>query len=242
MPENDDKPIAYEAYEALAGSYAARVDEKPENAFLERPATLSLLPDLDGLRVLDCGCGPGVYAELMLGRGAEVVALDASPKMLEHARKRTGGKAELHLADMGKPLDFLAAGSFDLVLCALSLDYVGDWEKTFGEFYRILKKGGLLVFSSEHPMMKFRFADTDDYFKAGVTEVAWKGFDVEVDMLSYYRPLCGMFDALWKSGFVVERFLEPRPTGEFRERDARTYEKLRRFPGFLCIRARKIPK
>ncbi|WP_279387450.1 hypothetical protein [Rubrobacter taiwanensis] len=43
MSGGDNRTVALEAY--------------------ERPATLSLLPDVAGKRVLDAGCGPGVYSE-----------------------------------------------------------------------------------------------------------------------------------------------------------------------------------
>jgi len=53
-----DKPIALDAYESLAEAYAAVVKTKAHNAYYERPATLSLLPDVKNKRVLDAGCGP----------------------------------------------------------------------------------------------------------------------------------------------------------------------------------------
>jgi 2-polyprenyl-3-methyl-5-hydroxy-6-metoxy-1,4-benzoquinol methylase len=59
VTDRDTRPIALEAYEELAESYAALVDTKPHNALYERPATLSLLPEVRGKRVLDAGCGPG---------------------------------------------------------------------------------------------------------------------------------------------------------------------------------------
>jgi 2-polyprenyl-3-methyl-5-hydroxy-6-metoxy-1,4-benzoquinol methylase len=65
---NDD-PIALDAYETLAEAYASVIDTKPHNAYYERPATLSLLPEVRGKRVLDAACGPGVYAEWLLSRG-----------------------------------------------------------------------------------------------------------------------------------------------------------------------------
>ena len=40
--------VAFKAYEKLADSYAELVDSKPHNAFLEMPATLSLLSDVEG--------------------------------------------------------------------------------------------------------------------------------------------------------------------------------------------------
>lgn len=64
-----DPPIALEAYETLADAYAEAIDTKPHNAYYERPATLSLLPEVAGKRVLDAGCGPGAYAEWLLDRG-----------------------------------------------------------------------------------------------------------------------------------------------------------------------------
>lgn len=70
----EEEPIALEAYEKLAERYAALIDTKAENAYYERPATLSLLPDVKGKRVLDAGCGSGLYSEWLLDHGAEVEA------------------------------------------------------------------------------------------------------------------------------------------------------------------------
>ncbi len=66
----DPRPIALDAYETLAGSYAVLASSKPHNAYYERPATLLLLgKSQEGNRVLDAGCGPGIYAELWVGKG-----------------------------------------------------------------------------------------------------------------------------------------------------------------------------
>jgi hypothetical protein len=51
-----NNPLAYEAYQELADAYAAKIDTKPHNAYYDRPALLSLLPDLEGKKVLDAGC------------------------------------------------------------------------------------------------------------------------------------------------------------------------------------------
>ena len=61
----------------LAEAYSAKVETKAHNALYERPATLSLLPPVKGKRVLDAGCGPGVTAQWLVDRGAEVVGFDA---------------------------------------------------------------------------------------------------------------------------------------------------------------------
>ena len=85
------------AYTALADAYAARIGTKAHNAFYERPATLTLVPEVAGKTVLDAGCGPGVYTEWLLNKGAKVVAFDANERMLFplflciRARKTVGG-------------------------------------------------------------------------------------------------------------------------------------------------------
>ena len=146
-----DGPIARDAYDELAAAYAAAVDTKPHNAYYERPATLSLLPEVSGRRVLDAGCGSGVYSEWLLAHGAEVVGIDASPRMVDFARERTGGKATCHVADLGAPLPFLERESFDIVVSPLVLEYIADWRAVFAEFHRILRPAGHVVFSVTHP-------------------------------------------------------------------------------------------
>jgi ubiquinone/menaquinone biosynthesis C-methylase UbiE len=142
MSDQKEKPIAQEAYDALAEAYAALVDTKPHNAYDERPATLSLLPDVRGRQVLDAGWGPGVYAEWLADRGAQVVAFDASEKMVELARKRLGDRAQVVQANLERSLDFVPDGSIDIVISPLVMDYVKDWSRVFGEFYRVSAGGG----------------------------------------------------------------------------------------------------
>jgi SAM-dependent methyltransferase len=127
MAGKGHEPAGREAYEKLADSFSARASTKPHNAYYERPATLSLLGDVGGKRVLDAGCGPGIYAEEFVGRGAEVVGFDASGRMVGLATERLRGRAEISLANLEEPLAWLGNESFDLVVSALAMGYVEDW-------------------------------------------------------------------------------------------------------------------
>ena len=240
MPDHDDdRPVALDAYEAMAEEYAARVETKPFNAYYERPATLSLLPEVRGLHVLDAGCGPGVYAEWLVTHGARVTGIDVSPKMLALARQRLGNRAALFLGDLGKPLDFLSDASFDLIIAPLVLHYVRDWDHVFGEFARLLKPGGVLVFSIHHPTHDLIYFQPDDYFATELMTDVWDSFGKPVTVRYYRRPLNAVFAPLLGAGFILERFLEPQPTARFKECAPENYEKFSRQPLFLCIRARK---
>ena len=89
MPQPD--PAQYDAF---AGEYESHAEVAPYNALYDRPATLRLIGDVAGRRVLDAACGPGIYLEELLDRGADVVGCDGSAAMVELARARVGGRAE----------------------------------------------------------------------------------------------------------------------------------------------------
>ena len=86
-------PLANDACAQFADGCTRRIDTRPHRTDCECPATQSLRPDVQGLRVLDAGCGTGVYAEWLLSRGATVVGVDGSPHMLAHARRRVGDRS-----------------------------------------------------------------------------------------------------------------------------------------------------
>jgi SAM-dependent methyltransferase len=240
MEKPKRKPVAQEAYDTLAEAYAAQVETKPHNAYYERPATLSLLPEVRSKRILDAGCGPGVYSEWLADHGAQVLALDANEKMVRLARQRLGDKAQVVHANLEQPLDFLADSIFDIVVSPLVMDYVKDWEKLLLEFYRVLREDGCLVFSIEHPYIKyFDHHQTSNYFDIELVEYEWDGFGQRVLVPSYRRPLNEVINPLIKAGFVLKQILEPLPTEQFKQQDPEGYEELIRRPGFMCLQAIK---
>jgi SAM-dependent methyltransferase len=240
-----DKPLGERNYEQFAHRYDEHSPSKPHNAFYERPATLSLLPDLRGKRVLDAGCGPGHYALELLERGAKLVAVDVTPDMVAITRKAVGDRATVLRANLEEPLDFAADEEFDVVVAPLMLDYIADWTPLFREFFRVLKPGGQLVYSHGHPMADrdlFRERCDPDlvYFDIEQHELPWGGFDHPKPMVSSYRrPLEAMLNPLIDAGFRIDHVLEPRPTEEFRKANPEDYAFLMREPVFLCVRATK---
>lgn len=234
------KPIAYEAYQILADDYARLIDVKPHNAYYERPATLGLLPGVQGLKVLDAGCGPGAYAEELMRRGAEVISFDASDRMIELARERLGPKATLLNVDMTQPLTMFHDAQFDLVLAPLCLDYVEDWRAVFSEFKRVLKARGTFIMSAGHPTFDAEYYKTESYFSVEAVSCEWKGFGTRVVMPSFRRSLQEFMDPFGDVGFMIEKVVEPLPTEEFRRADPIRFATLSRRPAFLCVRSRKL--
>ncbi|HLL14172.1 MAG TPA: class I SAM-dependent methyltransferase [Pyrinomonadaceae bacterium] len=223
------------SYEAIAGKYAETVDDRPWNAFYERPAVLSLLPPLAHAKVLDVGCGSGWYTEYLLGRGAVVTAFDLNGEFVALTQARVGERARVLQADLADPLDFAKEGEFDVVVCSLVMHYLKDWHAALREFHRVLHRDGVLVFSTHHPFMDWKLFNTEDYFAVELLEDDW-----EIGKVRFYRrPLTAISHALEAAGFHIERLLEPRPTEEFRRVHPEGYERLMKNPWFLVVRARK---
>jgi ubiquinone/menaquinone biosynthesis C-methylase UbiE len=231
--------ISQQAYDELADSYAARIDTKPHNAYYERPATKSLIPEVSGQLVLDAGCGTGVMTDWLLSRGAQVFAVDANDRMLAHARKRIGNRAKFKRANLEEPLSSIEDGIFDGILSSLAITYIKDHTTLFSEFRRMLKLNGWLVFSTEHPFFSYRFFNIDNYFETKEVSCDWHGFDKVVRMSSYYHSLGEISEALSTNGFLIEKILEPKPIEQFEVADKAGYDKLMKFPLFICMRARK---
>ena len=238
-PSSRCRSIAYDAYQDLAESYAEGIDTKPHNAFYERPAMIAMWPDLSGLRVLDAGCGPGVYADLLTRRGAIVTAMDVSDRMIELARKRLGPEADLRLFDISHPLEMFTDGTFDFINAPLCLDYVENWRTVFLEFKLILKPNGLFQFSCGHPAFDAEYYGTGNYFDVEQVECTWTGFGKKVVMPSFRRSLQDVLMPLIESGFTIQQVLEPLPTEEFRRNDPKRFASLMHRPGFLCVQAKR---
>jgi SAM-dependent methyltransferase len=236
MEEEAIAAQAVAAYEAVAELFAEHSETSAHNAYCERPATLSLLPDVRGMRVLDAGCGPGFYTEWLASQGARVIAIDGSAKMVTLTRQRVGSPVEARQGNLLQPLDFIGDGDLDLAVCPLALDAIRDLAPIFAEFHRVLRPGGFFVFSMDHPTSEF-MRHGRNYFTTELIADEPSGFGTAIPY--FRRSLSAILQPLLATGFSIEQLLEPRPIEECRQRHPEMYEQLSRRPSFLCIRARK---
>ncbi len=104
---------------------------------------------LEGLRVLDIGCGGGLVAEPLTRMGATVVGADASPENI--------GIARAHAAESGLSIDYRATTAealaaegerFDVVLALEIVEHVADVPLFVSACGALVKPGGLAVFST----------------------------------------------------------------------------------------------
>jgi malonyl-CoA O-methyltransferase len=114
-------------------------------SFLEDKLVAAMTPPLEGLRLLDAGCGTG---RRMLGCGAAVrIGVDASREMLAAADPVES--IELIVGDV-RALP-LPDASFDLVWCRLVLGHLEQLAQAYAELARVADAGAMIIVSDFHP-------------------------------------------------------------------------------------------
>jgi ubiquinone/menaquinone biosynthesis C-methylase UbiE len=102
-----------------------------------------LHPDA-GEKILDAGCGTGVFTLDYLSTGAEVVGLDISLPMLEVAKRKAADYPFTAVQGNMLALPF-ADESFDKAVSVTALEFIEDAEKAVAELFRVAKPGGVIV-------------------------------------------------------------------------------------------------
>lgn len=225
-------------YSEHAETYAAFCEHSAPNTHYDRPAILRLAGDVTGKRVLELGCAAGVLTEHLVDLGADVLALDREPRLVEIARHRLGGRARVEVVDLEQPLDLVPADSIDLVVASLVLHYIEDWAPLLAELRRCLTPGGALVFSIHHPITGWLLSDQTDYHRVELISETWDLDGQAMTAQLYRRPLSAIFGQLQRAGFVVDVVDEPRPQAG---PDAAPWmlDVLNTKPVFLFIRAQQ---
>ena len=195
-------------YDSFAESYSADNESNLINGFYERPAMIGLAGDVNGRRVLDAGCGSGPLSAALRERGAIVTGFDSSPAMVELAERRLGQDARLLIANLGKPLPF-AGGAFDDVVGSLVLHYLEDWTAPLAELRRVLRPGGRLLLSVNHPMVYPAVNPGTDYFALAQWSDEYMFDGHRTTLTFWHRPLHAMTDAFTGAGFRISVISEP---------------------------------
>jgi len=198
-------------YDSFAEAYAAENENNLANAYYERPAILTLAGNVAGRRILDAGCGSGPLTAALRDRGATVTGFDISAEMVTLAKRRLGDDVALHVGDLRDPLPF-EDGAFDDVAASLVLHYLEDWGPTLNELRRVLRPGGRLIASVDHPFVAYTIQDPrPDYFTADSYTFDWTFDGQSVPMKFWRKSLNAMTSAFTAAGFKLSVISEPQP-------------------------------
>jgi len=198
------------------------------------PAFFSMLPNVNGLKGLDIGCGEGYTTRQVAEKGATMTAIDICPVFIEQAKKLEEEKPlgiKYKIASVVE-LPF-QDDDFDFAVATMSFMDIDETEEVIQEAWRILKPGGFLQFSISHPCFstpKWEWiCDEDgqrvalkcgDYFRELNGQIEEWIFGATPDELKktmpkfkipvFTRTLSKWLNLLIDTGFVLERFAEPK--------------------------------
>jgi ubiquinone/menaquinone biosynthesis C-methylase UbiE len=209
---------------------------------MNNPAFFKLVGNIKGKKTLDLACGEGSNTRILARKGAKVVGVDFSKRLVEFARqqeKKEKVGIEYFVSDAADLREF-PNGHFDIVTCSMALMDIENYRNAILEAARVLKRNGRFVFSIVHPCFEWgdvtssgqqigewkyeegtedssRRAlhyETTRYFGRVKLKSSWdmKRLIKPFITTSFHRTLTDYVQALFESGLLIRRLLEPRPT------------------------------
>jgi 2-polyprenyl-3-methyl-5-hydroxy-6-metoxy-1,4-benzoquinol methylase len=197
---------------------------------LQWPAILRLLAPQPGQHILDVACGNGLISRRLAKMGASVTAFDFSSNLIDFARQRTNPALAVnyYVLDATEPTDLesLAHLQFDSALCNMALFDIANIEPLFRILPRILKPGGVFVFSLVHPAFNnptsVHVLEESDLGGEIVTQYAIKSSrymsqfhayglalrNQPKAQLYFHRPLEYYLNLGFQNGFILDGFEE----------------------------------
>jgi ubiquinone/menaquinone biosynthesis C-methylase UbiE len=163
-------------------------------------------------RVLDIGCGSGVFSLYLAKKNGEVVGIDGSREMIKicETKKRQAGlkNVEFVEADINN-IKKLSIEKADLIICSSVLEYLDDIDKTLGDISSLLKDCGVFIVSVPNRMsiyrrlepLSFKITGYPEYFacvKSVVTQnemsekIEKQGFDLLESAYYAATPILSM--------------------------------------------------
>ncbi len=110
----------------------------------ENELFLDLLQPRPGERILDVGCGTGVFTLNILTSGPRVTGLDISIPMLKRAEQKTEGYPFRSVAGDMSFLPF-SDECFDKVVSMTALEFIANGRDAVADLFRVTRKGGVVV-------------------------------------------------------------------------------------------------
>ena len=206
--------------DAVRGSYDRIAASYDRYAALEQEVSSRLLDRITFRRgdpgvVVDLGCGTGGSAAALKKafRKAQVIGLDLSAGMLGQARRQSRMTRPIRFVNAGMDSLPFAGRSVDLVFSNLAIPWLDNFEALFGEVRRVLKPGGMFLFSmyGAGSLVQLREASAfepvfPDLLQVGdaLTAAGFLEPVMDVDMITMHYPdLAALAEELEKTGTAL---------------------------------------
>lgn len=170
--------------------------------------------DIKDKKVLDHGCGSGLYGKKLVNQGARVTGIDISDYLLSEAKKYFS----VYQQDVKRKLRF-KSNSFDIVLSLMTMHILDkiSLEAAVKEIARVLKPDGILLLGIVHPYapkwdIKKRvcFYDFKTYTKSEKRVWLFNLFNNKIATASYYHHPLSVYMDIFSRYFTITTMYEPQ--------------------------------
>ncbi|MBA3945799.1 MAG: class I SAM-dependent methyltransferase [Herpetosiphonaceae bacterium] len=247
-------PVArwYDGWVGAGGSYHHRT--------LAIPAVLDLLAPQPGEHILDLGAGQGVLAPFIARAGAHYIGVDASPYLINIARRRHDRDGIFLVGDARRLPNVagLRPNTFDSVVLLLSIQDMDPLDPVCASIAWALAEGGRTVLLMTHPCFriprqsgwgwdderKLQYRRIDRYFSPLPVPMKEYGGEHTGSTRSFHRPLQAYINGLADHHLLVDSMREILGSipPEVRRRDRAVSTAHQEIPLFLALRATKITR
>jgi SAM-dependent methyltransferase len=206
---------------------------------------IGCLGDVDGLDVVELGCGTAYISAWLARRGARPVGVDPTPAQLATARRMQSATGiEFPLVEAAAEAVPLPDASFDLAVSEYGASLWADPSQWVSEAARLLRPGGRLVFLTSSTISYLCFSDAGPVTTAlqrpqfGMGRTRWPG----EQGVEFHLSHGGWIGLLRENGFDIEALYEPQPHADAEDPvyyDYVTVDWARRWPAEEIWVARK---
>lgn len=172
----------------------------------------TLTTNISGYKILDAGCGDGVYSNYFQEQGANVIGCDGSSEMVNLAKTKYSS-IQFDIVDLQSQLPY-EDEQFDLVFCNLVLMDIEFIDMVISEISRVLKNNGIFIFSIVHPSFflgrwerkrgRFTHKKIVNYINPCSKKIDFWGTTTH-----FHRPLSFYLNLFSNNNLLLEKMYEP---------------------------------
>lgn len=207
--------------------------------YLLNPSIFKLLGDINGKIILDAGCGNGYLSRLLTKRGASVTGVEPAKTLIDYAMEKEN-KEKLGIKYFAEDLSNLSDEhkDFDVVVSNMVFMDIPNYEVAIANCIKVLKPGGIFVFSISHPAFEEFSAE---YLRNGCIKVKEYFEEYEIKPTygySFHRPLSKYLNLIIKLNCTIKEIIEPqldKDIADANPNELRNYH----VPSFLLLKAKK---
>ena len=184
--------------------------------YLLNPVFFQLLGDVNGMRILDAGCGQEYLSRLLAKKGAVVTGIEPAGGLIAYAQKREN-EEKLGITYVKEDLSSWKPepGRFDIVLSNMVFMDIPNYKSAIHNCIYSLKANGKFIFSISHPCFfeegskewkEKRYVAIKEYFKEFTVKPTY-GY-------SFHRTLSTYINYVINEGCIIKELVEPQLTEE----------------------------